>query len=215
MLGVINLSKGEAINLSKHTSIDLSKGGNGLSKVLIGLGWDSNTNGKKQGFWGSLLGIDCDAFVCELNELKQVSNDKSIVAFYNLNNINGSIRHSGDNLTGSSHSGLKKDDEQIRVDLTNLPQGVTELLIGVSLFGAKFKKQDMGILSNAYVRIVDDTTNQELCKYTLSDSYSGKYGMIFGKLSLQGKDWVFEALGEGCNVSSVRDIVNEYVNKIR
>lgn len=209
---MINLTKGSTINLSKETN-------NGLSTVIVGLGWDvagSNTDStKKKGFFSKLFGsststsnppsIDCDAsaIVCRNGHYCQ-NND--IVYFGNLHHSSKAINHMGDNLTGDGDG----DDEQIKIDLDALPPDIDKIGIVVNIYGARGKGQHFGMIENAFVRIVDAKTNKEICRYSLSDNYSGCIAMIFGDLFKSNGDWQFNAVGKGTNDSSVNELANYY-----
>lgn len=217
MSEVISLSKGQVINLSKMPAIDLSKGGHGLHKVLVGLGWDpvdkmaSNGNG---GFFKKLFGgsgsstlsmdIDCDAFAFRLRNGKY-KGSQDLVYYGHLKTDDGSIKHTGDNLTGDGDG----DDEQIIIDLPNT--GCDEIVIAVTIYQGVDRNQDFGMLQNAFVRIVDMETNTELCQYTLDDKYAGYVSVIFGRLKKENNEWSFVAEGEPVRASSISRVVEKYM----
>lgn len=203
----ISLQKNQSINLSK-TAIDLSKGSRGLSEVVIGLGWDAAT--EKKGLFGSLLrssspSIDCDASVIACRNGHFISKD-DLIFYGHLNHSSGAILHHGDNLTGDGDG----DDEQIEINFNALPSDIDKIGVVVNIFNANSKLQHFGMIKNAFVRIFDKNTNQELCKYNLSDNYSGKIAMIFGELYKENGEWQFRAVGEGTNDSSVNSLANRY-----
>lgn len=209
---VINLSKGQVINLSKIPAIDLSKGGKGLSKVVVGLGWDPvskmSTGQERRGFFNRILGstkedIDCDAFAIRLeNNHTRTSDD--LVYYGHLHTKDGSITHTGDNLTGDGDG----DDEQI---IINLPQVDCErVLIGVNIYQGRSRKQHFGMLQNAFIRIVDMNSNIELCRYTLDSKYDKYVSIIFGELIKQNNEWTFIAKGEPVNANSISEVVYPY-----
>ena len=216
MSDIINLSKGQVINLSKMPSIDLSKGGKGLHQVVVGLGWDPVSempnNDQKKGFFAKLLGsasisnahdIDCDAFALRLTNGLIQSND-DVVYFGHLHTQDNSIRHTGDNLTGDGDG----DDETINIDLDKVKSD--SVLIAVNIYRGKAKNQHFGMLQNAYVRIVDSSTNQELCRYTLDDKYNNYVTVIFGELCKNNNEWSFTAKGEAVNAGSISEVVRMY-----
>lgn len=222
MSQVISLSKGEVINLSKHSAIDLSKGGSGLKKVVVGLGWDPISKtaaqtkyGKKSGLFGLFGGsslpeglqrdIDCDAFAVELDSNGKYQSRCELVYYGSLTNGTGTIRHTGDNLTGDGDG----DDEQIIIDLEHIPSYVNKIGLSVDIYQGPARKQHFGLLSNAFIRIVDSTTNKELCRFDLNDDYEGKTAMLFGELEKVGSDWQFKALGEGLSISGISEIVSK------
>ena len=215
MSNVINLSKGETINLSKMPAIDLSKGGKGLQKVLVGLGWDPVTEQKteKKGFLSSIFGsgssssreadIDCDAFALGLKGGRLVNND-NLIYFGHLKNSDCSIKHTGDNLTGDGDG----DDEQIIIDLSTV--GADSIVIGVNIYQGKSRGQHFGKLQNAFIRIEDMNTGMELCRYTLDSKYSDYVTVNFGTLVKNGNDWDFNATGEASNATSIGSFADDY-----
>lgn len=209
---VINLSKGQVINLSKMPAIDLSKGGKGLSKVVVGLGWDPvskmSVAQEKRGFFNRLLGnaaedIDCDAFAIRL-ENSHIRNADDLIYFGHLHTRDGSIEHTGDNLTGDGDG----DDEQI---IINLPEvDCDRVLIGVNIYKGRSRNQHFGMLQNAFIRIVDMHSNMELCRYTLDSKYDNYVSIIFGELVKQNNEWTFIAKGEPVNADSISEVVRPY-----
>ncbi|KGX90690.1 stress protein [Pontibacillus halophilus JSM 076056 = DSM 19796] len=204
-----------AITLEKGQRVDLTKGNPGLSKVMVGLGWDpvqTQKNGKG-GLLGSLFGggskgpeIDCDASVIMLQDDKFV--DKSdLVYFGKLKSDNGSVQHTGDNLTGEGDG----DDEQVFVDLKDVPQKYNKLVFVVNIYDCKRRKQDFGMIENAFIRLQDTQKRDEMLRYNLSDDYSGRTTLIAGELYRQGNEWKFAAVGEGTTDASLSEIVQRYV----
>ena len=170
-----------SISLKKGQKVSLTKESAGLSNVLVGLGWDAAETEKK-GFFASLLGsgsadIDCDATAILLKDGKFC--DKSdVVYFGNLQHKSGTVRHMGDNLTGDGDG----DDEQILIELSKVPAEYDRIVIVVNIYDCIKRKQEFGMIKNAFIRIVDGKTNRELCKYNLSENYSGMTAMIFGEI---------------------------------
>ena len=170
-----------SISLKKGQKVSLTKESAGLSNVLVGLGWDAAETEKK-GFFSSLLGsgsadIDCDATAILLKDGKFC--DKSdVVYFGNLQHKSGTVRHMGDNLTGDGDG----DDEQILIELSKVPAEYDRIVIVVNIYDCIKRKQEFGMIKNAFIRIVDGKTNRELCKYNLSENYSGMTAMIFGTI---------------------------------
>lgn len=220
MSEVISLSKGEVINLSKMPAIDLSKGGRGLKKVIVGLGWDpadkvSSEPVKSGGLFSRIFGhsspssffsgedIDCDAFAFRLRNGRYKGED-DLVYFGHLETRDDSIKHTGDNLTGDGDG----DDEQIIIDLSLV--NCDDICIGVNIYRGVERHQDFGMLKNAFIRIVDMETDTELCRYTLDEKYAGYTSIIFGELIKENNDWTFKAKGEAIRENSIQDIVNSY-----
>lgn len=194
-----------AVNLVKGQKIDLTKGNPGLSKITVGLGWDPNTETK--GLLGGLFGkkqtIDCDASALLIDSNKKCM---ETIYFGHLKNKNNSIVHTGDNLTGDGDG----DDEQILVDLNQVPNTVEKLVFIVNIYNAQSKKQHFGMIKNAYIRIVDNSNNKELIRYSLTDNYSNKTGLFTGEIYRHNNEWKFMAIGEGTLDTSVSEMVKRY-----
>lgn len=201
-----------AINLQKGQRIDLTKTNPGLSKILVGLGWDPVQSSGGGGFFGSLFGggsapsIDCDASVIMLGENDKLRNNKDVIYFGNLRSGDGSVVHSGDNLTGDGDG----DDEQIMIDLSRVPSTIQKLVFVVNIYDAVKRKQHFGMIRNAFIRVVNPSNNQELVHYNLTDDYSGKTCLITGELYRHGSEWKFAAIGNGTTAASLSEVVRSY-----
>lgn len=200
---VISLSKGEKISLSKIPTIDLSKGGHGLHKVVVGLGWDPVKKGLFGGLFGGGHDIDCDAFAMLLNNGRIISSD-DLIYYGNLKHRSGFAYHTGDNLTGDGDG----DDEQIVFDLSKIT--CDSIIIGVTIYQGISRHQHFGMLENAFVRIVDMESNTELCRYNLDNKYSNYVSIIFGELRRINGDWEFIAKGEPSSRHSIGDVAHDY-----
>ena len=187
-----------SINLQKGQKISLAKEQPGLSRVIVGLGWDEARGYQTQD-------IDCDA-IAILKGATRVSTNKDVVFYNNLNHASGAIRHMGDNLTGGGDG----DDEQIVVDLNSVPADFDQIVIAVTIYQANQRHQHFGMIENAFIRLVDASTNRELCRYNLSENYTGQTAMIFGELTKQDGDWKFNAIGQGTYDNSVVDVAKRY-----
>lgn len=199
-----------AINLQKGQRIDLTKSNPGLTKLLVGLGWDPVQNGGK-GLFGSLFGgsapeIDCDASVIMLGQNDKLQNNNNVVYFGNLKSKCGSVQHSGDNLTGAGEG----DDEQILVDLNKVPANIQKLVFVVTIYDAAKRKQHFGMIRNAFIRIVNQANQTELLHYNLTDDYNGKTSLHAGEIYRQGTEWKFAAVGNGLNATSLSELVRSY-----
>ena len=199
----VNLQKGQKVNLKKSD-------GQALSRIRIGLGWDPVKQEKKGGLFGSIFGgsapdIDCDAsvLVCKGGRL---SGKSDIVYFGNLKHPSGAIVHTGDNLTGDGEG----DDEQILVDLTAVPQDYDKLVFVVNIYDCDSRKQDFGMLANAFIRICDERTGEEFCRYNLSESYAGMTAMIFGEIYRHNGEWKFNAIGQGTKDTGLGALAQRY-----
>ena len=163
------------VSLQKGQKVSLTKDNQGLSRVVIGLGWDEVQ--QKRGFFAPKpQAIDCDASAFLLTNGKLLGVD-DIVYFGNLRHKSGTVQHMGDNLTGAGDG----DDEQIVVELDRVPAEYDRIVLVVNIYQADKRKQHFGMIQNAFIQIVDARNNQELCKYNLSDNYDGMTAMILGK----------------------------------
>jgi len=201
-----------AINLQKGQRVDLTKGNPGLSKILVGLGWDPVENRGGGGFLGSLFGgggganIDCDASVIMLGEGDKLLSNNDVVYFGNLKSKDGSVQHSGDNLTGHGDG----DDEQVNIELSRVPANIQKLVFIVNIYDAVKRKQHFGLIRNAYIRVVNPASSQELIHYNLTDDYNGKTSLIVGEIYRHGTEWKFGAIGTGTTAASLGEVVRSY-----
>lgn len=199
------------ISLQKGQRIDLTKGNAGLSKIMVGLGWDPIQSRKNSGFFGKLTGagapdIDCDASVIML-ENDRFTDNKNLIYFGNLDSTCRSVHHTGDNLTGEGDG----DDEQIIVDLQKVPQHINKLVFVVNIYDCVRRKQDFGMIENAFIRVVNMANRQEMLKFNLSENYSGKTSLIVAEIYRHGSEWKFAALGNGTNDRGLQDIVKNFI----
>lgn len=174
------------IQLSKGQRIDLTKTNPGLTKAIIGLGWDTN---KYQG--GHDFDLDASAFLVDANNKCQ--NDLDFVFYNNLQHPSGAVIHTGDNRTGEGDG----DDEQLIVDFTKIPVNVHRIGITVTIHDAEQRMQNFGQVSNAFVRLVDDSNNQELLRFDLGEDFSIETAVVVCELYRHGNDWKFNAIGSG------------------
>ncbi|MBO5752983.1 MAG: TerD family protein [Proteobacteria bacterium] len=199
----VNLKKGQKINLKKEN-------GSSLRSVTVGLGWDVIAPPKKGGFFGFLSSLstpncDCDASVFACKGGKLIHNG-DVVYFGNLTHSSGAIRHMGDNLTGEGEG----DDEQIQVELSKLPSDYDKLVFVVNIYSAKSRNQHFGMIQNAFIRIVDNDTNSELCRFNLSDNYDNMTAMIFGEIYKLDGEWKFNAIGQGTTDNNISELSQRY-----
>lgn len=196
-----------AISLSKGQKVSLTKEKPGLSEIFVGLGWDEVQ--KKKGLFGALLGggqdIDCDASVYLLKNGKLASED-DMIYFNNLKHKSGAVYHHGDNLTGGGDG----DDEQISISLAKVPAEYDKIVIAVNIYKANERNQHFGLVQNAFIRVVDKSGNSELCRYNLTDDYSGKTGIIFGEVYRHEGEWKFSAVGEGIQASYIGEVAKRF-----
>ena len=175
-----------AVSLSKGQKVDLTKGNPGLSKIIVGLGWDTN---KYDG--GADFDLDAAAFLLAANG--KVASDSDFVFYGNLKHSSGGVEHMGDNLTGEGDG----DDEQIKVNLAAVPASVDKIGFTVTIYEAESRKQNFGQVSNAYISIVDETSNAELIRYDLGEDFSVETAVVVGELYRNNGEWKFNAIGSG------------------
>lgn len=197
-----------AISLQKGQKVNLSKEHAGLAKMMVGLGWDEAH--KSGGIIGALFGsakqdIDCDASAIMLKNGKFVHKD-DVVYFGNLGHKSGSVKHQGDNLTGAGDG----DDEQIMIDLSKVPQEYDKIVIVVNIYQAVKRKQHFGMIQNAFIRLVDMRNNNEMCRYNLTEDYSGMTAMIFGEIYRHNGEWKFSAIGQGTTDPGLSELCRRY-----
>ena len=174
------------INLSKGQKVDLTKGNASLKHIMVGLGWDVNAFDS-----GADFDLDASAFMCGANG--KCPTEKEFVFYGNLEHPSGAVKHQGDNLTGEGDG----DDEQIFVDLKAIPESVDKIAFTVTIYEAQEIRQNFGQVSNAYIRIVDEDTNQELIRYDLGEDFSIETAIVVGELYRHNGEWKFNAIGSG------------------
>ena len=174
-----------ALSLSKGQNISLSKTDPGLTKVLVGLGWDERqTDGQD---------FDLDASLFLLNAAGKCRSDADFIFYNQMHSPCGSVSHTGDNRTGEGDG----DDEAIKVDLSKVPADVQTLAVTVTIHDYEARKQSFGQVANAFIRIVNDETGTEVVRYDLSEDYSTETAMVFGELYRHNGEWKFRAVGQG------------------
>ena len=174
------------INLSKGQKVSLTKGNPGLSKILVGLGWDVNVFDS-----GSTFDLDASAFLAGANGKCPTENE--FIFYSNLKHVSGAVEHMGDNRDGEGEG----DDEQIKVDLSKIPSNIEKIAITVTIYDAEAKRQNFGQVSNAFCRIVDEATNTELVRFDLGEDFSIETAVVVGELYKYGDEWKFNAIGSG------------------
>lgn len=181
----INLQKGqrESIHAASFT---------------IGLGWDTNSSSTGTEF-------DLDASVFVLGENKKLVSDSHFVFYNNLRTPDGAVEHTGDNKTGEGEG----DDEQIKVNLSQIDPHIYEICIVVTIHDAEIRKQNFGQVRNSYVRILDTNTNMEILKYELDEDFSIETALEFGRIYKRNNEWKFEAVGVGMK-GGLEDFLNKY-----
>ena len=174
------------INLSKGQKVDLTKGNPGLKKIMVGLGWDVNA-------FDTGADFDLDAAVFMLGTNGKCPTDKEFIFYSNLKHPSESVIHQGDNLTGEGDG----DDEQIMVDLTKVPANIERIAFSVTIYDSDVRHQNFGQVSNAYIRLVDESTGVELIHYDLGEDFSIETAVVVGELYKNNGEWKFNAIGSG------------------
>lgn len=194
-----------AINLQKGQKVNLSKDNAGLSRLVVGLGWDEVK--QKVGFFAPKpKPIDCDASVLLLQN-GRLTTKGDIVYFGNLRHQSGSVQHMGDNLTGAGAG----DDEQIIIDLPNVPMNYDKIVFVVNIYDAYKRGQHFGMIQNAFIRLIDARTNTELCRYNLTDNYCNMTAVIFGEVYRHNGDWKFSAVGQGTTDAGLGELTKRFI----
>ncbi|MCR5718857.1 MAG: TerD family protein [Oscillospiraceae bacterium] len=174
------------INLSKGQKVSLTKGNPGLKNIMVGLGWDVNAFDS-----GADFDLDASAFLAGANG--KCPTEKEFIFYGNLKHESGAVEHMGDNLTGSGDG----DDEQIMVDLSLVPANIEKIAFTVTIYEAEKRHQNFGQVSNAFIRIVDTTTNTEIIRYDLGEDFSIETAIVVGELYKNNGEWKFNAIGSG------------------
>lgn len=174
-----------SISLVKGANVSLSKEEPGLTRILIGLGWDARATD------GADFDLDASAFL--LSAENKVRSDDDFIFYNQMRSPEGSVEHTGDNRTGEGDG----DDEAIKVDLSKVPGEIQKLAIAVTIHEAEDRRQNFGMVQNAFIRIVNDADGRELARYDLTEDYSVETALVFGEVYRNGADWKFRAVGQG------------------
>jgi tellurium resistance protein TerD len=173
------------VSLSKGGNVSLTKEAPNLTAITVGLGWDIRTT--------TGTDFDLDASALLTNAEGKVSGDQNFVFFNNLKSPEGSVEHTGDNLTGGGDG----DDEKILVQLAQVPAECHKIVFPVSIYEAPQRGQNFGQVRNAFIRVVNQDGGAELTRYDLTEDASSETAMIFGELYRHGGEWKFRAVGQG------------------
>jgi stress response protein SCP2/tellurite resistance protein len=176
--------KSVGVTLSKGQKVDLTKSHPGLQNVVIGLGWSVNQQ-------GSNFDLDASSFL--LGEAGKVSSDLDFVFYNNPIGGNGSIIYSGDNRVGSG----ARDDEQIRIDLKSVPAQIHRIAFTITIHDAASKRQNFGQISDSYVRIFNEQTNEELLRFNLGRDFTVETAIVAAELYRHNGEWKFNAIASG------------------
>ena len=176
-----------ALSLSKGGNLSLSKEAPGMTKVLVGLGWDARSTD------GQDFDLDASAFLLKADG--KVRADSDFIFYNQLKSVDGSVEHTGDNRTGEGDG----DDEAIKIDLSKVPADVDKIAITVTIHEADARRQNFGQVRNAFIRLVNQDNNNEVVRYDLAEDASTETAMIFAELYRNGAEWKFRAVGQGFN----------------
>jgi tellurium resistance protein TerD len=185
------------VALTKGGNVSLSKSAPNLTAIMVGLGWDARTT--------TGADFDLDASALMLGANGRVLSDNHFVFFNNLRSPDGSVEHTGDNLTGEGEG----DDESILVNLAAVPPEVERIVFPVSIYEADTRGQSFGQVTNAFIRVVNQADNNELARYDLSEDASSETAMIFGEVYRRNGEWKFRAVGQGY-ASGLRGIAVDF-----
>jgi tellurium resistance protein TerD len=174
-----------SVSLSKGGNVSLTKEAPGLTAVNVGLGWDARTTS------GADFDLDASALLVDQNS--KILSDQYFVFFNNLTSPDGSVEHTGDNLTGEGEG----DDEMIKVNLAAVPGECDKIVFAVSIYDAESRGQSFGQVRNAFIRIVNQAGGAEIARYDLSEDASTETAMIFGEVYRNAGEWKFRAVGQG------------------
>ena len=175
-----------AISLKKGQKVDLTKTNPGLKEVMIGLGWDVNRYDGGNDF-------DLDASVFLLGGNGKVPSNDEFVFYGNLKHKSGAVEHMGDNLTGKGEG----DDEEIKINLAQVPADIQKIDFTVTIYEAEQRKQNFGQVENAFIRVVNAATGEELIRYDLAEDFSIETAVVVGELYRHNGEWKFNAIGSG------------------
>ncbi|MDR2187667.1 MAG: TerD family protein [Azonexus sp.] len=174
-----------AVSLKKGENVSLSKTDPNLKNVLIGLGWDARTSDGAD--------FDLDASIFMVGSNGKVAGDDWFVFYNQPRSPCGSVEHTGDNRTGAGEG----DDESIKVALDRIPEQVDRLVVVVTIHDAEARRQNFGMVHDAFVRLVNSDNDQEILRFDLSEDYSTETAMVFGEIYRRDSEWKFRAVGQG------------------
>ena len=187
-----------AISLQKGQRDDLTKDRPSLKNVLIGLGWDINHYDGETDF-----DLDASAFMTKANG--KVGNENDFIFYGNLNHVSGSVQHMGDNRTGEGDG----DDEVIKVQLDKIPSDYDTISFTVTIYEAEKRLQNFGMVENAYVRLIDEDTGEELVRFDLTEDFSTETALVVAEIYKRDGQWKFAAIGSGYD-GGLKALCKEY-----
>ena len=185
-----------SVSLKKGNSVNLSKKEPGLKKIMIGLGWEIKAGNQ----------LDLDASVFMTNAQGKTPSEEYFVFYNNLKSPDGSVQHTGDNRSGAGDD----DDEMVLANLSLINELVTDIIIIVSIHDAATRRHHFGLLSEAYIRVLDVEKNREILRYDLDAEFGGFSDVEFGRLQRIASEWHFQASGLGSK-EGLQGFVDKYI----
>ena len=173
------------VSLQKGSNLSLEKTEPGLTKILVGLGWDPRVTD------GAEFDLDASAFLLAANG--KVRGDQDFIFYGQKSHVDGSVLHTGDNRSGAGEG----DDESIKIDLSKIAADIEKIVITVTILEGQARKQNFGQVSNSYIRILNDVSGNEVVRYDLAEDASTETAMILGELYRHNGEWKFRAVGQG------------------
>jgi len=186
-----------SVNVTKGQRLDLTKGNPGLKTLKVGLGWDVNET--------SGVNFDLDAFCFGVDSAGKLADISHVCYFNQLSILGGAVSHSVDNLTGAGAG----DDETITINLAAVPASIDRLVIAVNIYVASNRRQNFGMVRNAFARCYDSDTSGQLMRYDLGEEFSTFEGVVFGEVYRNGGDWKFGAISNGFN-GDINSLITQY-----
>ena len=174
-----------ALSLQKGGNLSLSKEDPGLTKILIGLGWDPRTTD------GAEFDLDASAFM--LDASGKVRGEHDFIFYNQLRSPDGSVEHTGDNRDGEGDG----DDESLKIDLTKVSADIQKVVIAVTIHDAEQRRQNFGQVANSFIRIQNDVSGKEIVRYDLGEDCSTETAVVFGEIYRHNSEWKFRAVGQG------------------
>lgn len=174
-----------SFNLKKDKKFNLSKGNRNLNKLIITTSWDSSTK--------DLVEYDMDGAAFLLGSNNLAPTQEEFIFYGNLIHRSGSVEHMGDSLPGDNGGKY----EQMKVDLSIVPPNIKKIVFTVSIYDGDIRKQNFGYITNSSIKIINETTNEEILNFDLENDFSVETAIIAGELVREEDGWNFNALGNG------------------
>ncbi|WP_425146114.1 TerD family protein [Deinococcus sp.] len=186
-----------ALTLQKGGNLSLSKQDPNLKRLVVGLGWDARSTD------GQDFDLDASAFL--LGNSGRVRNDADFIFYNQLNSVDGSVQHTGDNRTGAGDG----DDEQIKIDLSKIAPDVDKIAVTVTIHDSELRRQNFGQVRNAFIRVVNEDSGAEVVRFDLGEDFSTETAVIFAEVYRNGAEWKFRAVGQGY-AGGLKALCNSY-----